>query len=405
MNSSFIEAKPILEKLISSGYQAFYVGGSVRDLLLEREIGDVDIATSAKPNEIKKLFRKTIDVGAEHGTIIVLHNETPYEVTTFRTETEYEDFRRPKSVSFISSLKEDLKRRDFTINAMAMDIDGEIIDYFNGKEDLYKKHIQTVGKASERFTEDALRMLRAVRFVSQLSFSLSITTQIAIRDHAHLLESISTERKVIEIEKLLFGDNFQEALKLLLECEVYSFLPGLVHKQDELNNLLVFDFTLITNREELWTTISYFIKPISVEVFLRSWKLPVKLIKAVEKNLNYLQLLLNGQNWTELLIYEARIDTALSAERIHSLLGECGSLEVNLNNVRSLYKSLPIKDKKDLNISGKEIIEVMNKQPGPWVTKAINAIEIAILKYELENNRVAIKEWLLSCNQNFEQSY
>ncbi|WP_226666843.1 CCA tRNA nucleotidyltransferase [Metabacillus litoralis] len=405
MNSSFLEAKPILEKLHKSGYEAFYVGGSVRDILLNREIGDVDIATSAKPEEIKMLFRKTIDVGAEHGTIIVLHKDIPYEVTTFRTESDYEDFRRPSTVAFITSLKEDLKRRDFTINAMAMNINGEIIDYFNGKDDLRNKLIQTVGMPSERFTEDALRILRAIRFVSQLSFSLSKNTISAIREHAHLLESISTERKLIEIDKLFSGESYEEALNLLIEGNVCDYLPGFSEKQDEIKKLSLFNFKMLKTKEEIWTVITHFIKPNSVEEFLRSWKLPVKLIKTVEKNVFLLKRLLEEQPWSELLLYEAGIDSALSTERIRSLLVDSHSLESNLKNVKSAYGNLPIRDRRDIDTTGREIIDYMKKPPGPWVSKMITEIEKAILTNKLENNRSAIKEWLLSCNQNFEQNY
>lgn len=164
MNEPFTHAIPILHTLHEHGHQAYFVGGAVRDVLLGREIGDIDIATDATPDKVESLFEKTVDVGKEHGTVIVLHDGVSYEVTTFRTESEYEDFRRPKEVAFITSLKEDLLRRDLTINAMAMDINGEIIDHVGGKQDIKRKRIQTVGDPACRFQEDALRMMRAVRF-------------------------------------------------------------------------------------------------------------------------------------------------------------------------------------------------------------------------------------------------
>lgn len=181
MNEPFTHAIPILHTLHEHGYQAYFVGGAVRDVLLGREIGDIDIATDATPDVVESLFDKTVDVGKEHGTVIVLLDGVSYEVTTFRTESEYEDFRRPKEVAFISSLKEDLLRRDLTINAVAMDIHGDIIDHVGGKRDMKRRRIQTVGDPACRFQEDALRMMRAVRFLSQLGFELSKETEEAMK--------------------------------------------------------------------------------------------------------------------------------------------------------------------------------------------------------------------------------
>lgn len=165
MEQVFIKALPVLNTLIEAGHQAYFVGGAVRDSYMKRAIGDVDIATDAAPNEVERLFKRTVDVGKEHGTIIVLWEDETYEVTTFRTESDYQDYRRPSEVHFITSLEEDLKRRDFTINAMAMKTDGELIDYFGGRQDIDHQLIRTVGKPEDRFQEDALRMLRAIRFM------------------------------------------------------------------------------------------------------------------------------------------------------------------------------------------------------------------------------------------------
>src|SRR3954463_2172771 len=207
MNPIFLKAIPLLEKVEKAGFEAYFVGGCVRDFILGKKIADVDIATSATPLEIKEIFLKTIDVGIEHGTVIVLWEKDTYELTTFRSDGEYTDFRRPSDVKFIRSLEEDLKRRDFTMNSMAMDKKGQIIDPFNGQEAIKNKMIETVGSAIIRFHEDALRMMRAVRFVSQLSFSIELNTSMALKEHASLLEKVSIERKTVEFEKLLNGIN------------------------------------------------------------------------------------------------------------------------------------------------------------------------------------------------------
>src|SRR3954463_7544519 len=160
MNEPFLSAIPIIKQLETSGFQAYFVGGSVRDYLLNRSICDVDIATSATPNEVKEIFSRTVDIGIEHGTVLVLFEDKSYEITTFRTEGEYQDYRRPKEVSFIRNLNDDLKRRDFTMNAIAMDLNGKIIDPYNGAAAIQNKVIETVGSANERFQEDALRIMR-----------------------------------------------------------------------------------------------------------------------------------------------------------------------------------------------------------------------------------------------------
>ncbi len=203
MEKVFIKALPVLRTLIEAGHQAYFVGGAVRDSYMKRTIGDVDIATDAAPDQVERLFQRTVDVGKEHGTIIVLWEDETYEVTTFRTESDYVDYRRPSEVQFISSLEEDLKRRDLTINAMAMTADGKVLDYFGGRKDIDQKVIRTVGKPEDRFQEDALRMLRAVRFMSQLGFTLSPETEKAISIEKSLLSHVSVERKTIEFEKLL----------------------------------------------------------------------------------------------------------------------------------------------------------------------------------------------------------
>ena len=175
----FVQAQPVLEKISEHGFEAYFVGGSVRDVLLGREIHDVDIATSAYPEEIKDIFPYTIDVGIEHGTVLVLAGKSEaehYEITTFRTESKYTDYRRPDHVDFVRDLREDLKRRDFTVNAFACDFEGQIIDLFDGLTDLKERRLTAVGSALERFNEDALRIMRAMRFASTLDFKIEEKT-------------------------------------------------------------------------------------------------------------------------------------------------------------------------------------------------------------------------------------
>lgn len=199
--------KEIIERLESAGYEAFAVGGCVRDAVLGREPADWDITTSALPEEVKNLFSRTIDTGIQHGTVTVMKDHVGYEVTTYRIDGEYEDARHPKEVSFTVNLIEDLKRRDFTINAMAYNDRAGLVDAFDGIGDLEKKIIRCVGNPKDRFGEDALRMLRAVRFSAQLGFSIEEETKEAIRELAGNLEKISAERIQVELVKLLTSDH------------------------------------------------------------------------------------------------------------------------------------------------------------------------------------------------------
>ncbi|MGN1205583.1 MAG: CCA tRNA nucleotidyltransferase [Eubacterium sp.] len=195
----------ILDQLEKNGKEGYAVGGCVRDSVLGRVPKDWDITTSAKPEEVKQIFRKTIDTGIAHGTVTVMIDGMGYEVTTYRLDGEYEDHRHPKQVEYTANLEEDLKRRDFTINAMAYNPKSGIIDLFGGICDLQKKMIRCVGDARQRFSEDALRMLRGVRFAGQLGFELEDETLDAIYELAPTIQNVSKERIRVEITKLLLS--------------------------------------------------------------------------------------------------------------------------------------------------------------------------------------------------------
>ncbi len=193
----------IIKTLTAAGYEAYAVGGCIRDSILGREPNDWDITTSAKPEETKRLFLRTVDTGIRHGTVTVLLDREGFEVTTYRIDGVYEDARHPKEVTFTASLEEDLRRRDFTVNAMAYNEETGLVDIFGGMQDIENRIIRCVGNAEERFTEDALRMLRAVRFSAQLGYRIEDTTKEAIRKLAPNLKLISAERIQAELVKLV----------------------------------------------------------------------------------------------------------------------------------------------------------------------------------------------------------
>lgn len=213
----------ILNMLLENGFEAYAVGGCVRDVLLGRTPGDWDITTSAKPQEVKQLFRRTIDTGIQHGTVTVMLDKEGFEVTTYRIDGEYEDSRHPKSVEFTMNLVEDLKRRDFTINAMAYNHVTGIVDEFGGIEDLKAKRIVCVGNPKERFREDALRMLRAVRFSGQLGFDIEEHTREAIRELAPTIQNISAERIRVELDKL-FCSKHPERFLIAYETGITKYV-------------------------------------------------------------------------------------------------------------------------------------------------------------------------------------
>ncbi|WP_242829843.1 CCA tRNA nucleotidyltransferase [Butyrivibrio fibrisolvens] len=198
-----IEAAEILETLHEAGYEAYIVGGCVRDSILGRVPGDWDITTSALPQEVKKLFKRTIDTGIKHGTVTIMKGKEGFEVTTYRLDGVYEDHRHPKEVTFTRSLIEDLKRRDFTINAMAYNDTEGLVDEFDGLKDLDDKVIRCVGDPVRRFEEDALRILRAVRFSGQLGYTIDPETAKAVKELAPTLSNISAERIQTEFIKMI----------------------------------------------------------------------------------------------------------------------------------------------------------------------------------------------------------
>ncbi len=228
----------IIKELKQHGFEAYAVGGCVRDMVLGREPEDWDITTSATPQEVKRIFRRTVDTGIAHGTVTVLIDKEHYEVTTYRLDGEYEDKRHPKEVSFTSSLSEDLKRRDFTINAMAYNESEGFVDLFGGLEDIRLGVIRCVGSAEERFDEDALRILRAVRFSAQLDFSIEETTMKAIQSKSKYLNNISAERIRVELTKLLLSDHPDRLRTLYLVGITSVILPE-------------FDAMMLTNQKNI----------------------------------------------------------------------------------------------------------------------------------------------------------
>lgn len=380
--NEFKKALPVINQLTQAGYEAYFVGGCVRDAILGLPIHDVDIATSAFPAEIKEVFEKTIDVGIEHGTVLVLSGDESYEITTFRTESTYQDYRRPDHVDFVRSLEEDLKRRDFTINALALAHDGSVIDLFDGLNDLKNRCLRAVGQAQDRFQEDALRMMRGLRFISQLDFQLEAKTKEAICNHAELLTKISVERICIEFEKLLVGKNRSQALALFIETNCFKYCPQLTRYEKQLSN-----FAQVANHQlhdvtVAWAAIlTYFNMPLQqVRPFLKAWKTSNQLI--IEVQLLLQMLIIRKQR-----IFNAIDLYQLNEDIIPKLSELCAFYQLSepTNLLLQRYQALPIHQLKDLAINGHDLMTYFNRRGGSWLKQLLSLCESAVLMNEIKN--------------------
>lgn len=386
--ADFEPARPILKRIEDAGFEAYFVGGCVRDTILNDPIHDIDIATSAYPSEIKEIFDRTVDTGIEHGTVMILDHGTGYETTTFRTESGYQDFRRPDEVTFVRSLSEDLKRRDFTINALALKENGEVIDVFNGLDDLKKHLIRAVGDSNERFHEDALRMMRAVRFASKLDFNIDAKTVRGIENNASLLGKIAVERIKVEFEKLLQGQNPAAGLDIMLKTKLYEFCPGFKGKQAQLGNLLVLNNWQIENEAQAWGLITFQLGLTSnneISKFLRSWKASNNLIRQVKLMIPVI-LAMKNHGLSPLKMYRAGIEALKDANQVAKLYGWA----IDEEELTEAYNNLPIKSNRDLAVDGQTLIKGANVKPGPMLGKILNGLTIKVVSGDLPNDKAKL---------------
>ena len=389
----FTAAFPVLKQLEQAGYEAYFVGGAVRDLILKRPIHDIDIATSAYPEEVKQIFPKTIDTGIKHGTVTVLNDGASYEITTFRTESGYQDFRRPDHVTFVQNLAEDLKRRDFTINALAMNRTGEVIDLFNGLGDLQKHLIKAVGDPMKRFHEDALRMMRAVRFMSQLNFELESQTKEAVSDLHQLLSKISVERIRDEFVKMGTGINSRDAFKIFLQTELSESVPDFAGKSDLLAIYpkLKFNPSMETS---LWSIIIILLKISDNQIarFMRDWKNSNAMTEKVRKIVALFDLI-SEKSPSDLELFNAGKDILLNTIDVAHILGQ----PVNSEALVDRYTALPIKSMSELAIDGQFLI-ANGIKPGPKLGQILNEIKQKVISGELGNSKDDIQDYLQQMN-------
>lgn len=376
----FNSAINILEKFNEAGYEAYFVGGCVRDYLLNDDFSDIDITTNALPDEVKQIFKKSIDTGIQHGTVTILINGDSFEVTTFRIEDDYIDHRTPEKVEFVSDLKEDLDRRDFTINAMALDSKGKLYDYHCGEKDLRNKIIKTVNNPNERFFEDALRMLRAFRFSSKLGFEIEENTLKAIKNNAELIKFVSIERIVNEFRKLLTGKGNKRSLELLLDSKLNNYISFL----DKISKII--DFSNYTFCQSLYILSN--INDISFEK-LKELKLSnkeIKQVKIYEKiNKDFI-----SNVPLEIILYNYDIEDVAF---IASYFKYCDKEDIE-------KIKLPIESFNDIAITSMEIISIIDKPAGPWIKEIIKKLEEDIILYKIDNTKKDILDFLIKIRDN-----
>ncbi|HEY0221271.1 MAG TPA: CCA tRNA nucleotidyltransferase [Lactovum miscens] len=382
LQKEFIQAQVVLKRLQSEGFEAYFVGGSVRDALLGRPIHDIDIATSAYPEEVKHVFKKTFDLGIEHGTVLVLSGKQQYEVTTFRTESKYTDYRRPDKVKFVSDLTEDLKRRDFTVNAFAMTVDGEIIDVFDALSDLENKILRAVGKAEERFNEDALRIMRGMRFAADLDFDIEDETFEAMKSHAKLLPKISIERIFVELEKLMLSPNWRKGLRTLNQSEAFRYLPGF--EELDLNDFSE-DYQFKSS-EQAWALL--YLKFHTFD--LKAWKVS----NDFNKKTKLIVKAYYEKAWTLENIYSYGLEIAQLADDLKFGQG----LELDLSIPQNIYDLLQIHSKSEILVKGADLIKE-GHPPGPSLGQLLNKIELNIVNNKLKNQKEEILAYVktISC--------
>lgn len=400
------DVRRIIKTIEDNGYEAYAVGGCVRDSILGRNPDDWDITTSARPEQIKSFFKKTIDTGIKHGTVTVMMNHTGYEVTTYRIDGEYKDGRHPESVEFSAKLVDDLKRRDFTINAMAYNESNGFVDEFNGREDLNNHVIRCVGNPIERFSEDALRMMRAIRFSAQLGFDIDSKTYAAIVELAPAIRQVSMERVQVELVKTIMSDN----PFYVKQYEQTGLLRENLSYMDEiLSGKLVKNAMAMLKYAPKSTVLRYAAifnmgEPDRVKAELKALKLDNYTVDTVTKLVAYSKDTIEenepavreavhkyGKELLALMFEneEARINTkeeivgiSLSSQRLH------------LNRIKKMYEDIISRGDcisvKDLDITGNDLMEY--GLSGVQIGKTLNEL----LHIVIENPKLNEKSTLLA---------
>ncbi len=351
----------VLKKIEKAGFKAYVVGGFVRDFYRNQENADIDICTSAKPSDLKNIFGENLSLD-QYGSLILSYNAQTYEITTFRRESKYLDNRHPTKVKFVNNLKTDLKRRDFTMNAICLTSDLNYIDIFKGREDINNHLIRMIGKPDKRLKEDSLRILRAIRFATILDFNLEENLALAIKQQGHLLNNLSYFYKKKELEKIFLSPNIKKGISLILDLGLDVPL--------ELKNLE--KLVLTTSLIGIWAQLDV------VDTYPFT-KTEVYIINAVrkldEKDLFDVHILYNNQLVVLKIAAEIR--------------------KLNQTLLEEKYNNLPIHSPKDIAVNYKEIEASIRDSSTDKVNNIIRDIEHLILTERLENKKEILIDYIL----------
>lgn len=375
-------AKVIIKKLQDNGYEAYMVGGVVRDMLLGRPIRDIDICTNASIIEMQKIFQRTINVGASHGTLIVPSGEHAFELSEFKSVKD-----APRS------LHTDLSLRDFTCNAMALDSTGRIIDPFNGQGDLREKLVKVIGGEPFSLMEDPLRLLRGVRFALTLQFTIEEQTAIWMEKYAPLIKQPAVERVATELGKIFSHGMDIKQLIYLLEHPVIQELPLIFPARKMFYRKIPLSKTNITWLGELegWSLLAFSDNMDDSKGVLLHYKLANKLRQDVLLIIEQVHRII-GNGWSNKNLYvlgERRIPTT------EKLLAFLEDREVKVKPLLLKYKRLPITSKKQLAVNGHDIVQWFPKKSGHWIGECLNSVESAVLMNKTANTKRDIYKWLM----------
>ena len=380
----------ILKKLNENGFEGYIVGGCVRDAIMGIEPHDWDMTTSATPQEVKNIFSHTVDTGIKHGTVTVVLNGENYEITTYRVEGEYEDCRHPSHVSFTRDLHEDLLRRDFTMNAIAYCQSEGYVDIFGGIEDINKKVIRGVGDASERFREDALRMLRAVRFSVQLDFDIEATTKEALKENAELIEKISAERIREELTKTITG-NALNRLPVLWETGLLKHISlELCESVEKNSEYIIYHLNGIEkNTAMAYAAFLQFMDVDKAKKVLQSLKFDTKTMRLAETVLNNMKVEIET-NSAQVRKFAAKIGTeALETLYKVKLAGGENAAEKALGTLKSVVENGDCISVKGLALSGEDLM-CIGVEKGKAIGNILNELLEMVLKNPQMNNKEAL---------------
>lgn len=390
--------KKILKKLNNNGYLAYFVGGVVRDIILEKEINDIDIATDATPDKIMDIFERTIPTGIKHGTITVIYDNTTIEVTTFRSEDKYDDFRHPNEVKFVSSIIEDLSRRDFTINAIAMDIDEQIIDPFEGRNAINNRLIKTVGNPNDRFLEDPLRMLRGIRFVAQLGFSIDALTWEKLKTNSSYIQYISSERIKIELDKIMQAEYADIAIDLLYKSELIYWIKDLDKTRlPYIDNEILSRLIKMSNDPVIrWFIFLQQIDDDERKLVMNSLKFSNNEKHELEMINSVYKIFIN--NISDLSIkqclIESNFDITLKAIKILFIFNKISVSDkhVLIDKLKEINSQLKVRQISDLVIDGKDLIAAFNLPEGPWIKSLLSELFKYVVYEDIPNEKQILIE-------------